>query len=171
LLQHQYLTPEPSNDFAYWVNEILGERELGERLLRIDTIQYSSIGHLREKIAATIEAYLRKNILARIIFAKSAEAFHFIKSVSFIIPTDYQARDLSEFAQILKKITIDSIYFHIFEARLRLERKANDFSNWIENCIGDKGLADEISKLDPYSCTLEELRSAIIKIIEERISS
>ncbi len=25
LQQHQYLSPEPPNDFAYWVSEILGE--------------------------------------------------------------------------------------------------------------------------------------------------
>ena len=32
---------------------------------------------------------------------------------------------LKEFTQILEKITIDSIYFHIFEARLRLEKPTN----------------------------------------------
>ena len=40
LQQHQYLSPEPPNDFAYWVTEVLGEDELGERLASIDTMQY-----------------------------------------------------------------------------------------------------------------------------------
>ncbi len=170
LQQHQYLSPEPPNDFAYWVTDTLGEDELGERLVSIDTIQYSTIRDLREKIASTIENYLNGNPLAKMKFARLGEEFHFIKSVSFILPTNYVAYDLSEFAEVLKKITIDSIYFHIFEARLRLEKPTNDFSLWIENSLGDKKLADSISSLDPYTSTLEDLRKKIIRMIERRIS-
>ena len=171
LQQHQYLSPEPPNDFAYWVSEALGEDELGEKLSSIDTVGFSSIRLLREKIVSTIEDYIKDNPLSKLRFSRESEEFYFIKSVSFIVPTNYAASDLSEFAEILRKITIDSIYFHIFEARLRLERGANDFSNWIEHSVGDKKLADTISRLDPYTHTLEELRKALIRKIEERLSS
>ena len=170
LQQHQYLSPEPPNDFAYWVTEILGEDELGEELSSIDTIQYSSISSLRDKIVITLEDYLKHNALAKLKFAKIGEEFHFLKSVSFILPTDYLAYDLAGFIEILNKITIDSIYFHIFEARLRLERQTNDFSNWIELSVKDKELADDISRLDPYTRTLEDLRSTIIRLVEKRIT-
>ena len=170
LQQHQYFSPEPPNDFAYWVTDILGEDELGERLVSIDTIQYSTIRDLREKIASTIESYLRDNPLAKLRFARSGEEFHFIKLVSFILPTNYIAYDLNEFAEVLKKITIDSIYFHIFEARLRLEKPTNDFAFWIENSLGDKKLANNISSFDPYTSTLEDLRNKIIQIVESRIT-
>ena len=169
LQQHQYLSPEPPNDFAYWVTDILGEDELGERLVSIDTVQYSTIRDLREKIASTIESYLKDNPLAKLKFARSGEEFHFIKSVSFILPTNYIAYDLNEFAEVLKKITIDSIYFHIFEARLRFEKPTNDFAFWIENSLGDKKLADSISSFDPYTSTLEDLRNKIIQIVERKI--
>lgn len=171
LQQHQYLSPEPPNDFSYWVSEILGEDELGEQLGSIDTIQYSTIHSLREKIAETIEGYLKNNPLAKLKFARANEEFHFIKSVSFILPTNYLAYDLRQFLEVLSRITIDSIYFHIFEARLRLEQRSNDFSNWIENSLGDKGLADKISRLDPYTRTLEDLRSALKEIIEKEIAA
>jgi hypothetical protein len=170
LQQHQYLSPEPPNDFAYWVTDILGEDELGERLVSIDTIQYSTIRDLREKIASTIESYLKDSPLAKLKFARFGEEFHFIKSVSFILPTNYIAYDLKEFAEVLKKITIDSIYFHIFEARLRLEKQTNDFSFWIENSLGDKELADKISGFDPYTRTLEDLRNKIIQMVEKKIA-
>ncbi|MFA5088639.1 MAG: DUF5752 family protein, partial [Candidatus Omnitrophota bacterium] len=107
LQQHQYLSPEPPNDFAYWVNEVLSEDELGERLASIDIVQYSTIRQLREKIIDTIETYLEKNKSAQMKFARSGEEFHFIKSVSFVLPTHYLAYDLKEFADILRKITID----------------------------------------------------------------
>src|SRR3989338_6771647 len=84
LQQHQYLSPEPPNDFAYWVAGVLGEDELGERLASIDTIQYTTIRSLREKIAETIEEYLKDNALAKLKFAREGEEFHFVKSVSFI---------------------------------------------------------------------------------------
>ncbi len=170
LQQHQYLSPEPPNDFAYWVTDILGEDELGEKLVSIDTIQYSTIRDLREKISLTIESYLKDNPLAKLRFARSGEEFHFIKSVSFILPTTYMVYDLKEFIEVLKKITIDSIYFHIFEARLRLEKSTNDFAFWIENSLGDKKLANNISSFDPYTSTLEDLRNKIIQIVERKMA-
>ena len=170
LQQHQYLSPEPPNDFAYWVTEVLGEDELGEKLASIDTVQYSTIRKLRDKIAETIEEYLKNNAWAKLKFARECEEFHFVKSVSFILPTNYVVYNLREFTDTLRKITIDSIYFHIFEARLRVERGNNDFSNWIGNSIGDKELAYEISGLDPYAHTLEGLRNALINMIENRIA-
>jgi len=171
LQQHQYLSPEPPNDFAYWVTEVLGEDELGERLASIDVVQFSTIRSLREKIAATIESYLAKNPMAKVRFSGENEEFHFMKSISFVIPTKYTAHDLGEFADMLGKVTIDSIYYHIFEARLRLEKDTNDFSNWIRTSIGDERIAREISQLDPYTFTLEGLRNRMVRIISTRSSS
>ena len=169
LQQHQYMSPEPPNDFAYWVSKVLGEDELGERLASIDTVQFSTIRLLRDKIAATIEDYLKNHLSAKLRFAKEGEEFYFIKSVSFVLPANYTAYNLREFADILKNITVDSLYFHIFESRLRLGKKTNDFSNWIETSIGDKELADKVAMLDPYTQTMEDLRKAIIRIVERKL--
>lgn len=169
LQQHQFLSPEPPNDFAYWVSAILGDDELGERLASIDTVQFASLRELRENLIETIESYLKTHASIQMRFAGDGQEFHFFKSLSFVLSTPYEAQDLNEFCDILKKIAIDSIYFHIFEARLRLEKKTNDFSHWIETSIGDKTLADQIARLDPYTCTLEDLRSTLIKTIERRL--
>jgi hypothetical protein len=171
LQQHQHLSPEPPNDFAYWVSNVLAEAELGENLASIDVIQYSSVRSLREKIILVIEKYLNKRPLAQKRFVNPGAEFHFIKSVSFVFPTHYAASDLQELAEILKKATIDSIYFHIFESRLRLEKGKNDISLWIEKAIGDKPLADKISRLDPYTFTLEDLRKKLVSLIERSIRS
>lgn len=169
LQQHHFLSPEPPNDFAYWVSEILGEKELGERLASIDIMQFSKINDLREKIVSVIEEYLREGRFGWFKFAREGEEFYFMKSVSFVIPTNHVSDNLADFVEVMKKITFDSIYFHIFEARVRLERKTNDFSNWIENSLGDEELADELTALDPYTLTLDDLRSAIISIIEKKL--
>lgn len=171
LQQHQYLSPEPPNDFAYWVREVLGDDELGERLASIDTVQYKTIRSLREKIVETIEEYLKNDPEANLRFAREDEQFHFIKSVSFIAPTNYAATDLREFAEALRKVTIDSIYFHIFEAHLRLEKGTNDFSNWLETSLQEKGLAARIARLDPYTYTLDGLRKTILKIVDKKLAA
>lgn len=170
LQQHQYLSPEPPNDFAYWAATVLGEGELGEKLASIDTVQFTTIHELRNKIISTIETYLKSNPDAGKRLIHKEGEFHFMKSVSFILPTQYTAADLTEFIEILKKIDADSIYFHIFEARLRLGKKTNDFSNWIETSLGNKELADKILKLDPYTYTLEDLRKTIIRIVEKSLN-
>lgn len=169
LQQHQYLAPEPSNDFAYWVTEVLGEYRLGEKLASIDTVEFSTIKDLRTAIVSTIEEYLKENPTSGSRTAHKGEEFYFVKSVSFIFPTKHTARDLDEFVNELKKVTINSIYFHIFEARLRLEKGNNDFSFWIGTSVGDKEASEKISKLDPYAYTLEDLRAKIIEIITERV--
>lgn len=165
LQQHQYISPAPPNDFALWVEEALSEDELSEKLASIDTIEFSTISSLREKITSTVEEYLKKNTVSKLKFARKGEEFDFIKSISFIVPIEYKARNIKEFTKILKKITIDSIYFHIFEARLRLEKSTNDFSYWFETSVLRKDIGDKIAKLDPYTYTLENLRTAIIDII------
>lgn len=169
LQQHQHLSPEPPNDFAYWVREVLGEEGLAEYLDSIDIMQFSSLRDLRDKIVDTIELFLQENPAADKKSACKGEEFIFIRSVSFIAPTNYAATDLAEFVDILKKITVDSVYFHMFESRLRLEKATNDFSNWFAHSLDDSKLAKKISAFDPYTLTLEDLRTKIIEIVSERI--
>ncbi len=171
LQQHQYLSPEPPNDFAYWVSNMLGEKRLGEDLSSIDTVQFGNIYELREKIIWTIENYLKNKKTDEMRVVDKDESFYFMKSISFILPTQYAAHDLAEFVEIIKKITIESIYFHIFEARLRLGKGTNDFSNWIKDCIGNEKLAKELASLDPYTYTIEELREKIIKIVKKQLNT
>lgn len=168
LQQHHFLSPEPPNDFAYWVGNILQEEKIGEQLAAVDIIQFNKIYDLREKFVSTIEGYLKRNPAIR--EAPAASEFHFMKSITFIIPTQYTANNLTEFLRAVKKISIHSIYFHIFEARLRLEKGDNDFSNWLGLELGEKELAEVISKLDPYTQTMESLRQKILNLVEEKIN-
>jgi len=169
LQQHQYLSPEPPNDFAHWVAEDLGEPELGEQLASIDTVRFSTIRGLREVIVETTERFLRDKPSAARKSVEEDGEFHFMKAVSFAVPTAYLAYDLREFAEALDKVTVHSVYFHMFEARLRLERPTNDFSAWIENCLGDKVLARQIDGLDPYTRTMENLRGTLVRLVKKRI--
>jgi len=167
LEEHQFLTPEPSNDFALWVDDSLDEHVLSEKLANIDTFAYFSLDALQSKIVTVIEQYMADNPASRLV--KGENDFHFLKSNSVVVPTPYLASDLREFVEVLRKITIDSLYYHIFESRLRLQKRSNDFSVWIRDSFGEHDLADKIDSLVPYTSTIEAMRSFIIQNIEKRI--
>ena len=167
LEEHQYLVPEPANDYALWVTDVLGDEALGERLASIDTFGFPTLGALRSRILHVLEDYLSTNSDNR--SAAEGREFYFIKSICVILPTPYVVHDLREFVEVLRKISIGSLHYHIFEARLRLKRGVNDFAIWMDECLDDKDLADKLAYLDPYNYTLEGLRTAIIQLIEKRI--
>jgi hypothetical protein len=167
LKQHQFLSPEPPNDFAYWASNVLKEERLGEQLAAIDTVRYPSIRALAAKIIDVIEKYVAGAKTTRI--APEGEELHLMKSQSFLLPTPFVARDLAEFAEAVKKVSLHSLYHHIFQARMRLERESNDFSMWLETELEEKELARAITRLDPYTQTLDGLRWKIVYLAEERL--
>ncbi len=167
VLSHQHLVPKPPNEFAVWAGEALRERELSERLLGINTVEFGTIRALRDRLKEVIEDHLRKN--PRVNPAPPGMEFHFMRTRSFFLPTSFTATDLPSFRDALQKVSLNSVYHHMFEARLRLERGANDFSLWLEQNLGEKELADAISRLDPYSYTLTALRQAITEKVEARL--
>ncbi len=167
LEEHHYLTPEPANDFATWVSDVLSDEILGEKLASIDAFEFPNLTALRERIVNVIEEDLSTKSEQRKV--QEGREFHFIKSVSVILPTPYVATDLREFLVALRKLTLGSLYFHVFESRLRVGRASNDFSVWLENSMGEPELAEEIDRLDPYNHTLEGTRSRLIQLIEKHL--
>lgn len=164
LQQHHYLSPEPPNDFAYWTTEVLGLEELGESLASVDTVSFKTLEELRAEYVKILTAYVSKG--KHIIDCEDGEEFHFMGCKTFVLPTPYYANNLKEFIEILNKISVNSLYFHMFEARMRLKRDENDFANWFRN-MGEKKLAKDLLRLDPYNVTLEGLREDIIKLVSQ----
>src|SRR3972149_7654840 len=167
LEEHHYLTPEPANDFALWVSDALGDEVLGDRKSTVDIFDLPSLGAIRERLVSIMEERLSREPDGR--EAPEGRDFHFRKSVSVILPTPYVARDLREFVEALRTLSLGSLYYHIFESRLRLGKGLNDFSIWLEERLEEKELAERIARLDPYTYTLEGLKSSLIQLIEKRI--
>lgn len=168
LVQHQYLSPEPPNDFAYWVTNVLQEDRLGEQLAAIDLMEFRTIRALRERLIDVIETYIEKRHQLRT--APEGEEFHFREAVSFVVPTPHVAHDLAEFADCMERVGFGSLAFHFFDARLRLERGDNDFSEWLLQQLGEAALASAIGRLDPYTYTLDGLRQEVIRLVRRRLA-
>jgi hypothetical protein len=163
LQQHHYLSPEPPNDFAYWLVEVLNEKALGEQLSSIDIVQFHTIAELRNRFIEILQAGEGTEPAHD---CPRGEEFHFMASRTFVLTTELVAHDLREFLDILKRISISSIYYHMFDAKLRLEKGENDFSRWFKD-IGYKALSENLMTLDPYTHTLEGLRKRIIALGEK----
>ncbi len=167
LEEQPYFAPEPANDFAVWVTDTLGNELLGEKLASVDAFELLTPEALRTKLVGIIEENLSACLDTR--ESLPGGEFHFMKSVSVILPTQYEAHDLREFLETLRKISLSSLHLHIFEPRLRLGEATNDFSIWLENSLDEKELADKIARFDPYSYTLEVTRSRLIQLLEKHI--
>jgi len=166
LVQHQQISPEPPNDFAYWVSNILLDRLVGEKLASIDLIEFKTIPEIRKRIAEVIEGNLNSNGTRS---CPQGMEFHFMYSHIFVIDTGKRASNLKEFIEVVRTIPIRSIYFHMFQSRLMLGTGENDFSIWFRESLGEEKLASEISRIDPYTYTLEGLRNKIIRVVSEYV--
>ena len=165
LQQHHFLSPEPPNDFAYWISGALGLDDIGERLASVDTVRYRRINDLRARYVEILEEALsvRRNSWP---VCQEDDEFHFMSCRTFIIPLPAVAHDVGEFLEILERTSINSLYYHVFESRLRLEQGENDFAVWFE-ARGDRELAGALARLDPYTITLEGLRQEIIGLVRD----
>lgn len=164
LQRHHYLSPEPPNDFAYWVTAMLNDNALGEQLASVDVIQFQTIAELRDAFIEVLEERVRTVDKIRDVFP--GEEFSFMATRTFVMALPLAAETLHEFREGLRTVSYKSLYYHMFDARLRLARGENDFSRWFRD-LGHPALADAVSRLDPYNTTLEGLRSQILNLVAE----
>jgi hypothetical protein len=159
-LSQHFEKPVFHSDFATWASAALQEEPLSEKLVAIDLLAFSSIRQLRMAIIETIKNYLGQ-LGRRVRNCLPGYEFHFCECKSFIMPSGLVAQDIPDFFAKLPMVSNPSLYFHFFEARLRLGRQTNDFSAWL-SYRGAPKLAQAIDKLHPYQMTLEELKEEII---------
>ncbi len=160
-LTHNFGKPRFHNEFAHWASQALQEEGLAERLTAIDLLAMTSIRDLRTAIITTVEKYLGDG--KRMRECPPGDEFHFCEAKSFVSPTGLLARDARELFEMVGHTTDASLYFHFFQARLRLERPTNDFSMWLTK-HGEPRLAQAIDRLNPYDATLGEFKEQIVKI-------
>jgi Family of unknown function (DUF5752) len=164
LEEHHFIREGFSNDFSHWAFSACNEVELAERLAALDVREFTSIAALRERLVHIMESYLKKN--PRAASRVAMEPFYLMAADVVVIPTPYVARNLEEFADGLRKVSIHGIYYHFIDARLRLKLNNNDFSVWLEEELDMGQAADRLNRIDIYTSTLEGVRRNILRIIE-----
>lgn len=158
-LSHHFERPVYYNDFAAWVRVALQDAALAEQLAAIDMLRYSAVRPLREALLGVLRTAASDPARP----CPPGSEFHFCESQSFVVRTGLSAASAPEFFAILPHVTTVSLFFHFFEARLRLGRDTNDFTAWLA-ASGEPAIADAIELLDPYTMTLGELKQEIVAI-------
>jgi hypothetical protein len=158
---------EYTNDFAHWAGESLEERALSEHLSNIDPYDFKNINDLRNELLAVIDEYLKKFPEPREVMP--GDEFCFNETITLVFPIGIRVKNLAEFLTAIKYIDAGSIYYHFYEARMRLGGGIDDFSRWIEDASGKKELAEKIRAIDPFMHDLEGVRKYIAEAVEEEV--
>ena len=160
---------EYTNDFAHWAGESLEERALAEQLSNIDPYACETISDLRAAIVAVIDSYLESFPEPR--DALPGDEFFFNETITFVFPVGVWAKNLAEFLIAMKFVDNGCIYYHFYEARMRVADGTDDFSRWLQDSLLKKELAERIRAIDPFMHTTEEIRAHISEMIMEEVSS
>jgi hypothetical protein len=158
---------EYTSDFAQWVGESLEEGALAEQLSNIDPYAFKGITELRRELLKVIDEYLE-------VFPEPREAlpgsdFYFVETIVIIFPSGIKVKNLAEFLIAVKYIDAASIYFHFYEARMRLGGGIDDFSSWIEDVLDKKELAENIRSIDPFMHNIDGIREHLEELIDEEV--
>jgi Family of unknown function (DUF5752) len=168
LEEHHFIREGFSNDFAHWAFTACNEIALAERLAALDVRDFTSVEAMRLRLVEILTGYLEKN--PRVATRTAMEPFYLMAADVVVVPTPYVSRNLEEFLDGLRKVSVHSIYYHFIDARLRLKLNTNDFSIWLEEELDMGNAADRLNRIDIYTSTLDGVRRSIQKIIESEMS-
>ena len=167
LQEHHFIREGFSNDFAHWAVSACNEPSLAEGLASVDVREFTSVKDLRERFIQIVEEFLQRTPAAAQRAAR--ETFYFCASESVVIPTNFVAHTLKDFAVGLRGVTVHCIHHHFIEARLRLKLMSNDFSQWLYEDMGLTEAARQLNRIDVYTLTMEDVRNRIVRIVERAL--
>ncbi len=167
---YQYLLKghimEYTNDFSQWAGTGLEESALAEQLSNIDPYDFSSIEMLRKELLRVVDDYLERFPEPR--DAMPGDEFFFNETITLVFQAGVRVRNLAEFLMAIKYVDASSLYYHFFVARRRFEGQSNDFSQWFDEELGKKDLAEKL-QFDVFMHSLEAIRERIAVVVEEAV--
>jgi hypothetical protein len=164
-LQPRFDEPEYQNDFAAWVRHGLHDPVLSEQLAMLDPTDYPDLEDLRREVVDIVEQRLAQDDYVS--WMQAQHPFSFTYSQVVIFNTNVQIKTPEEFASALPKFARGSVFFHFIDARRRPYVGKDDFRTWlIKNWPGRDQLDNALAHVDPYFCSLAELRDKLAKVFQ-----
>jgi hypothetical protein len=168
LQEHHFIRQGFSNDFAHWSLSACNEPVLAEQLASVDVREFTAIEGLRGRMVEIVDEFLQSH--PRSGSRPAHEPFYFCASDIVVLPTAFVADSVPSFLQGLNQVSVHSIHHHFIEARLRIHRMSNDFSQWMEEEIGLPDAADAIEHIDIYTNTMEGVRMQIARVVKQALN-
>ncbi|MBI3014783.1 MAG: hypothetical protein HYY65_06940 [Candidatus Tectomicrobia bacterium] len=168
LFRRHFTTSDYMNDFARWVFLTQNQEVLAEKLASIDPWEYNTVREVREVLVDYLGRHIGEG--ERFDRIPAGSEFFFLEQRSALFPTGLVAANLKEFLSCLKYASRNSLFFHLVEARIRLGRKSNDFSEWLGDSLGESELARRIASISPYQYNLWGIKEKILSLVGERLA-
>ena len=103
-------------------------------------------------------------------YALPGDEFFFNETVTFVFPIGICAKNLAEFFLAMRFVDSGCIYYHFYEARMRVPGGTDDFSRWVDETLDKRELAEKIRAIDPFMHNTEEIRAYIAGIVMEEVN-
>ena len=163
---HSFLGPWDRSDFALWVGQTLKEAAVAEQMGGLDPRDFTTMEDLRGSLLGALAPMLeeKERCLRKV---PPGLEFHFCKSVSLVMPTGREARNLEDLIHALERVDTASLYYHMIEAPLHFHGK-RDFPNDLSQWLHESGFTKEaraLTAIDPYRSDLEALREDLLSAL------
>jgi Family of unknown function (DUF5752) len=155
------------NDFALWAANALENRALAERLAALDPFHERDLELLRDHVLEAVEIAFEETAAAFPVPA--GQEFHFASSVAVEFDLGLEAADVGALLRLIGEVPATSIYYHLYEGRLRNADGWDDFSTWLA-AQGHERVAQRLSDLDIYMVSLESCRKVALELLAGELS-
>ena len=105
---------------------------------------------------------------------KRIKPFEFKECVIVPKSTGKKARNLRELRSLLGRVSDESISHQTYQYFLsgHVLEYTNAFAHWVGESLGEKGLSEHLSNIDPYSFSeIESLRNELLKAVDSRLEA
>jgi hypothetical protein len=162
--------PEFQNDFASWARHAAHDYVLAERLGIIDPTQFADMDELRRELVDVIEGRAAETDWP--IQVPLGLHFTFIRAQIVVFDTQLRIADPRALRARIRSLSLGSVFYHFIEARRRAPAGMDDFRAWLEQFgAATEGLRGAIGGIDPYFCTLTQLRERLAAAVEREVAA
>ena len=98
---------------------------------------------------------------------RGTEPFVFFSTAHVVELTGRTAHRLAELRDGIRGASARTLFFHLVEVRLRLERCTNDLSYWLADALDAPVLAARLDQVNLLLPSTEEFRQQILRALEQ----
>jgi hypothetical protein len=105
---------------------------------------------------------------------KGMKPFEFKECVIVPKSTGKKARNLRELRSLVGRVSDESIVHHTYQYFLsgHTLEYTNAFAHWAGESLGEKGLSEHLSNIDPYAFSeIKSLRNELLKAVDGRLET
>lgn len=160
---------EYNNDFASWARHSLHDAKLAEQLAVLDPTAFDDLEDLRLQLLEYVDNRLDES--EHLQWYRASQQFEFIRSQIVVFDTHIAFEDPVDMTRAIATMSGSSVFYHFIDARRRTEDKIDDFRHWL--CLFGESyrpLIEYLANIDPYFCSLAELRQAIATAFQQHFA-